>query len=228
VKILIVEDNADFRDYLASILKREQFSVLCAADVDEALAIMHHSAIDLVLSDVELGGASGVALCRTLRQDARTATIPLILLSGVKMAEEEQVRGLNEGADDYLLKPVSNKLLVSKIRTVIRRYAAPTELQDVLTVEDLVLDARAWTVKVKGRDITLTRKEFDLLLLFLRKQSRVFTPAQLLEAVWGYDSEQYDDTRTVKVHISSLRGKLGAKLAEKIVNVPGVGYKFDP
>jgi DNA-binding response OmpR family regulator len=169
----------------------------------------------------------GFALCREIKWDRRTSDIPIILLSGAHTEEEAQVKGLEYGADDYLVKPISPKFLISKIRTVLRRYAAPEELQDLLTVEDLTLDVQAWTVTVKGKVVLLTRKEFDLLLMFLRKRGRVLRPAFLLENVWGLDPSEHTDFRTIKVHISSLRKKLGRRLGEKIVSVSGVGYRFD-
>ena len=226
-KVLVVEDERNVRLLLKRILEDEGFLALLAQDANEAFSIAIDSRPDLVLSDVGLKGMDGFALCRELKWDRRTADIPIILLSGAHTEEEAQVKGLEYGADDYLLKPISPKFLVSKIRTVLRRYAAPDELQNVLTVEDLTLDVKAWTVSVKDKVILLTRKEFDLLLMFLRKRGRVLRPAFLLETVWGLDPTQHTDFRTIKVHISSLRKKLGTRLGKKIVNVPGVGYRFD-
>lgn len=179
----------------------------------------------LILADVKLKGSDGFTLCRQLKADQRTATIPIILISGSMIDNEHQVNGLANGADDYLLKPFNPKLLVAKIQAVLRRYASPAELTDWLKVEDLILDAKAWTVTVKGKPVHLTRKEFDLLLTFLRRRGHVLHPTFLLESVWGY-TQDTDDLRTVRVHISSLRSKLG-HFGEHIINIPGVGYKLD-
>jgi DNA-binding response OmpR family regulator len=227
-KILLVEDDESFAKYVCVLLGKERYRVVVAGNAKDAFFAATDSPPDLILLDVVLkGGDDGITLCRRLKGDPRTARIPVLMMSGTKLAEDDQLTGLDQGADDYLLKPVSSKLLVGKVRAVLRRYAAPGELRDLLTAEDLTLDVSSWTVTVKGRAITLTRKEFDLLLMFLRKRGQMLSPASLLETVWGYDPATYTDTRTVKVHIASLRAKLGPKVGDKIVNVPGVGYRFE-
>jgi DNA-binding response OmpR family regulator len=225
-KILLVEDDASFAKCATTILQHERYRVIVADQPEEAFLMATNEVPDLILLDVVLKGTNGISLCRRIKAEPRTARIPVILMSGQRLEEDDQLEGLCQGADDYLLKPVSSKLLVGKVRTVLRRYAAAWELADLLTVEDLMINVSSWTVTANGRAIALTRKEFDLLVTLLRKRGRVLSPMYLLETVWGYDSASYDDTRTVKVHMSSLRGKLGPKIAEKIVNVPGVGYRF--
>jgi two-component system response regulator RegX3 len=226
-KVLLVEDDTEFLKYLSTLLRQEGFVVSRAEDADEAMLSATQSPPDLILSDVKLKGIDGITLCRQCKADKRTANIPVILLTGSEKESEDQIRGLESGADDYLLKPISGRLLIAKIKVVLHRYTSAEELQDLLKVEDLTLDVKAWTVTIKGKPVYLTRKEFDLLLTFLKKRGRVLNPSFLLEHVWGYDPATYDDARTVKVHISSLRTKLGPRFGEKIINVPGVGYKFD-
>jgi DNA-binding response OmpR family regulator len=226
-RILLVEDDATFAKWVATLLQSERYRIRVAQDADDALLRATTEQPDLILIDVILDGTNGLALCQRLKADPRTARIPIILMSGQRLDEDDQLAGLCQGADDYLLKPVSGKMLLGKIRTVLRRYDVDRELTDVLTAEDLTLDVSSWKVMVRDKPIALTRKEFDLLVTLLRKRGRVLRPSYLLETIWGYDSMAYDDTRTVKVHISSLRNKLGHKLAEKIVNVPGVGYRFE-
>jgi DNA-binding response OmpR family regulator len=224
-KILLVEDDPTFAKYVATVLRQERYRVMVADEAEEAFLTAADAAPDLILLDVVLHGSDGFTLCRRLKEDKRTAGIPVIMISGRRLDEEDQLEGLGLGADDYLIKPVSGKLLVGKVRAVLRRYAASGE-GDLLKAGELTLDVSSWTATVDGKPVDLTRKEFDLLATLLRKRGRMLSPAYLLETVWGYDPAVYDDTRTVKVHISSLRAKLGKKLGDQIVNVPGVGYRF--
>lgn len=223
--ILIVDDDPTIRNCLADFLKEAGFQVIQAEGADEAILIATQSPPDLILSDVILKGVDGIALCRKIKTDSRTTSIPLILMSGIKTEGDDQVNGLAIGADDYLIKPFEGKLLVAKVQAVLRRYTVPAELADWLKVEGLILDAKAWTVTLEGKAIYLTRKEFDLLLKFLRRRGHILHPSFLLESVWGHTNDT-DDFRTVRVHVSTLRKKIG-RLGKKIINVPGVGYKFD-
>jgi two-component system, OmpR family, alkaline phosphatase synthesis response regulator PhoP len=195
--------------------------------VQEAFNYLDEHKVDLVLSDVVLAEDDGVSLCRKLHERPETAHIPVVLISGRRIEEGDQVEGLHAGADDYLLKPVSGKVLVAKIHSVLRRYKAPTDLAEALKAHDLSLDVRARVATVKGKRIALTRKEFDLLTLFLQKPGQMLTSAYLLERVWGLDPSADVDTRTLTVHISSLRGKLGGDLGRRIATLPREGYRFD-
>lgn len=225
-KVLIVDDDHTIRNCLSDFLQDAGFQVVQAEGADEAILIATQSPPDLILSDVVLKGFDGIALCRRIKTDPRTINIPLILMSGLKTEGDDQVNGLTNGADDYLLKPIDGKLLIAKIRTVLRRRTEPAELEDVFTAGDLTVDRNAWTVSVKGAPVSLTRKEFELLLTLLRKRGRVLPPSFLLETVWGYGGDAYAGSRTLKVHIASLRSKLGPAIGKQIINVPGVGYKF--
>lgn len=227
-KVLAVDDEEDSLTVLKQRLENDGFSVVTAKGADEALRAAADSAPDLVLSDVAMPGADGFALCRRLKSDSRTAGIPVILISGLHSSEQDQLEGLEGGADDYLPKPYPPRLLSAKIRTLMRRYAAPQELGETLAAEGLALDVQARTVSHKGRRVGLTRKEFDLLTLFLRKPGRALGADYLLETVWGYDPADYNDPRTLQVHVSSLRKKLGPKLGKRIVSVTGHGYRFEP
>lgn len=226
-KVLVVEDDADAREILSEHLRREGFTVAAAQGAREALLQAVDWRPDLMVSDVAMPETDGFQLCRALRADARTAGIPVILISGSKTALEDQIEGMGEGADDYLVKPYSPSLLVAKIRAVLRRYSFPPELQERLRVAGLELDGASRKVRARGREIYLTRKEFDLLALLLRKPGRVLSVPYLLETVWGYDPAQYNEPRTIQVHVSTLRRKLGRSLGSRIVNVPALGYRFD-
>ena len=226
-KILIVEDNSAFRKMVKTVLEEEGFAIVEAENPEEAPNLAKTHQPNLILMDVVLGESSGIELCQKLKAQPYTSSIPVILLSGAQTDEEFQLQGFEEGADDYILKPISNELLVAKVRAVLRRYASAEELADVLEAEGLALDVKARKVMVSGQPIALTRKEFDLLTALLRKRGNVVYTTQLYHTVWGYVASAPVDSHTVKVHVSSLRNKLGAVLAKKIVNVPGLGYRFE-
>lgn len=226
--VLLIDDERDSRVVFKGMLERGGFSVLEASSAQEAVRAACKSKPDLILSDVSMPGADGVALCERIKGDPRTRAIPVVLMSGVHKGEDEQAEGIEKGADDYLPKPVSGGLLFAKLHAVLRRYAAPEELRETLRAAGLVLDVQARTVTLKGRRVPLTRKEFDLLTTFLRKPGRVVGVPYLLETVWGYDPADYNDPHTVGVHVSSLRKKLGPSLGRRIVSVSGLGYRLDP
>ena len=226
-QILVVDDDEQQRRVLTLLLEKEGFRVVTADRGDRAFTLAAQSPPDLVISDVAMPVEGGVSLCHRLRHDRRTARVPVLLMSGQHKDADDQAAGIEKGADDYLLKPITPRLLRAKVAAVLRRYEAPKELKDVLRLNGLLLDVAARTVEVKGQPVALTRKEFDLLTLFLRKARHVLRPTYLLEAVWGYDPADYNDTATVQVHISNLRKKLGASFAKKLVSLPGVGYRFD-
>lgn len=225
-KVLVVDDDAQHRSYLKTLLSEDGFAVSAAESGAAALAAVAKSRPDLVLSDVAMPGMSGLTLCRRLKADPRTAGVPLVLMSGARKADDEQAAGIEGGADDYLLKPFTPRLLLAKVRGVLRRFDAPEELKDVLELEGLTLDVQTRTATLKGRPIPLTRKEFDLLTALLRKQGRVLSVPFLLQTVWGYDPKDYSDPHTVETHVSSLRRKMGPKLAKRIVTIPTRGYRF--
>ncbi len=226
-RILIVDDEADNRRMYGDLLEAEGYSVRRAASADEAFALAIAAPPDLVLSDVSMPGGDGISLLGRLRAEKRTARVAVILMSGVRLEPDDQAEGLEQGADDYLPKPVSPVLLRAKISAVLRRYGAPDELGDVLKSQGLTIDVASRLVTAGGKRIALTRKEFDLLTTFLRKPGRVLSIPFLLESVWGYDPADYSDPHTVGVHVSTLRKKIGAKVGEKIVALPGLGYRFD-
>jgi DNA-binding response OmpR family regulator len=209
------------------LLEAEGYSVRRAASADEAFALAVESPPELVLSDVSMPGGDGLALLSRLRAEKKTARVPVILMSGVRADVDDQAEGLEQGADDYLPKPVSPVLLRAKIAAVLRRFGSPQELGEVLKSQGLTLDVSSRLVTSAGKRIALTRKEFDLLTTFLRKPGRVLSIPYLLETVWGYDPADYSDPHTVGVHVSTLRRKIGAKVGERIVALSGLGYRFD-
>lgn len=227
-KVLLVDDEPDMLTAYRVLLEGAGFSVLCAGSVREALAAARDSRPDLVLSDVAMPEADGKALAAALRGDPATAAIPVVLMSGAYKEEADQAEGLEAGADDYLPKPASPRLLVARLRAVLRRANAPAELAETLKAEGITLDVASRVVTQAGRRVPLTRKEFDLLTTFLRRPKRLLSIPYLLETVWGYDPAEYNDPRTVTVHVSSLRQKLGKRFGARLASVPAMGYRFDP
>lgn len=226
-KVLLVDDEPDMLTTYRGLLEKAGFSVLCAGSAREAQAAALESRPDLVLSDVAMPEGDGKSLAAALKGDPATAGIPIVLMSGAYKEEEHQAEGLEAGADDYLPKPASPRLLVARLRAVLRRAAAPAELAEALEASGIALDVSARIVTQAGRRVPLTRKEFDLLTTFLRRPGRVLSIPYLLETVWGYDPAEYNDPRTVTVHVSSLRGKLGKAFGERLASVPGLGYRFE-
>lgn len=227
-KILLVDDEPDLLATYKSLLESAGFGVLCAGSAREALDLARRSRPDLVLSDVAMPEVDGRALTAQLKADRATAAIPIVLMSGAYKEEEDQAEGLEAGADDYLPKPASPRLLAARLRAVLRRYSAVADSGETLAAAGISLDVAARIVTQDGRPVPLTRKEFDLLTTFLHRPRRVLSATYLIETVWGYDPAQYNDPRTVTVHVSSLRGKLGKRFGARLVAVPGLGYRFDP
>ncbi|MEK7691633.1 MAG: response regulator transcription factor [Bdellovibrionota bacterium] len=226
-KILVVDDNAGFLNTVVNYLTERSFSTMKAASGEEAMLLVPSSKPDLVLLDSALPGVSGHDVCRRLKKQAGTASLPIIIMSGTKTADRDVLSGFEGGADDYIAKPFSMSVLVARIRAVLRRYAAPFELESVLKRSGIELDPAARTAKISGKPVALTRKEFDLLATLIGKPGHAFKPIFLLEAVWGYDPAEYNDAGTVEAHIYTLRKKLGPKLARHIVSLTGHGYKFE-
>lgn len=226
-KILIVDDDPSVRDVLRRCLTQEGMAAIVTDNGSDALMLVRDSKPDLVVLDAEMPGLDGYAVCRVLKKDPATRSLPVIIMSGAKISEKDVLSGFEGGADDYVLKPFSLLVMVARIRAVLKRYEASEDRDDKIRGKGLELDAAGRTVKAGGKELSLTRKEFDLLATLLSKPGRVLSIPYLLETVWGYDPADYNDPGTVEVHVFHLRRKLGPKLSKLIVNVAGHGYKFD-
>jgi two-component system alkaline phosphatase synthesis response regulator PhoP len=189
--------------------------------------LLRHGMPDLILLDVVLPDGDGKALCKMLRANPKSSAIPVILISASKPTQVDQARGVEAGAEDYLVKPLHGRLLRAKIAAVLRRNNILAQQRKVLAECGLALDIKSRGVSVGGRRVPLTCKEFDLLAAFLDGRGRVLTPTELLESVWGYDTSTYRERRTVEVHVSSLRRKLGEPFASRLKAVPSHGYRLD-
>lgn len=228
IKILLVDDDRKMLEVMRRYLENHDFSVIFTDNGSEALMMARDSRPDLIVADVELPGLDGFALCKAIKSSPDTARVPVIIISGGRTEDEDIVAGYDKGADDYLTKPFAFPVLTAKINAVLRRYAATSGGEaEKIKAQGLEIDPGARTVKIGGKPAALTRKEFDLLTLLLEKKGRVLGVPYLLETVWGYDMATYDNPHTVETHISSLRKKLGPKLAKRIESVTGHGYKFE-
>lgn len=226
-KILVIDDFEPFRKRVEKNLRADGFAVVCAADGSEGRMLAKELQPDLVLTDAVMPGIDGHTLCRVLKQDPATRHIPVVIMSGEMIEERDVVAGLDGGADDYIAKPFSTKVLLARLRAVLRRFEGGPRREESLKKYGIDLDPAAREVRVEGNRVSLTRKEFDLLALFLSKPGRVLKAGFLLEAIWGYDLADYNDPHTVESHISSLRRKLGERAAQRIVTVRGLGYKLE-
>jgi len=223
-RILIIEDDADIALSIKYAMEREGgFLVSVAADGEAGLAEAGREMPDLVLLDLNLPGLDGTEVCRLLRKGETTSQMPIIMLTA-RVEERDKIAGLDLGADDYITKPFSVKEVMARVRAVLRRAARPPETSRTLVQGPLVVDEARRHVSVDGRDIKLTRKEFDLLAELMRRPGLVLTRDQLLARVWDYDHP--GATRTVDVHIRQLRKKLGVEVGGYIETVVGVGYRF--
>jgi phosphate regulon transcriptional regulator PhoB len=222
--VLVVEDEPDIRNLVVHHLTRDGFRCRTAASGPEALARIRAAAPDLVVLDLMLPELNGLEVCRRLRADPATATVPIIMLTA-KTDEVDRVVGLEMGADDYVAKPFSPKELVARVRAVLRR-ARPGEPVRPLTVGGVSLDVARHLVTVEGRPVELTPKEFDLLHALLDAAGRVLSREYLLNRVWGYARADEIESRTVDVHIRRLRAKLGAE-ERRIATIKGVGYRLE-
>jgi phosphate regulon transcriptional regulator PhoB len=222
--VLVVEDEPDIRSLIVHHLEREGFRCRTATSGGEALARVRATPPDLIVLDLMLPGMDGLEVCRRVRADPATATLPIIMLTA-KADEVDRVVGLEIGADDYLAKPFSTKELVARVRAVLRR-ARPGEATRPLEVGGVRLDASRHLVTVGGRSVELTPKEFDLLHALLAAAGRVLSREHLLNRVWGYARADEIESRTVDVHIRRLRAKLGAE-ERRIATIKGVGYRFE-
>ncbi|MCL1126046.1 phosphate regulon transcriptional regulator PhoB [Shewanella surugensis] len=222
-RILIVEDELAIRDMLTFVLEQHGFNTIAAEDYDSALAKLSEPYPDLVLLDWMFPGGSGIQLAKRLRQDEFTRQIPIIMLTA-RGEEEDKVRGLEVGADDFITKPFSPKELVARIKAVMRR-SAPTCLEDTIDVQGLQLDPVSHRVTVGEEVIEMGPTEFRLLHFFMTHLERVYSREQLLDNVWG--TNVYVEDRTVDVHIRRLRKAIQLEGHDRLIQtVRGAGYRF--
>ncbi len=226
-KILVIDDDAAFLRLVEQIFTQEGYEVLKASNGQEGLRVLFAHKPDIVLLDVVMPRMDGWQTCSRIRD---ISDIPIILLTGKHTAEDDIVRGLDYGADDYLLKPVRNRELVARVRAALRRAELPpsSEARMEITYGDdfLTVDVAERKVAVDGKQVKLTPREFRLFALLVENAGRILTHKQVLEKVWGW--EYTDDLDYVRIYISHLRQKIepDPSLPRYIVTEPGVGYYF--
>jgi two-component system phosphate regulon response regulator PhoB len=221
-KILVVDDEPDALEVLGFKLKEAGYTPVFAADGLKAIAAVRIERPDLIVLDLMLPEIDGLEVCKILRRDPATASIPVIMLTA-KAAEMDRVLGLELGADDYVTKPYSPRELVLRIRKLLKRAKTAEESGDHVRAGVLEIDVPRHTALVEGRPVTLTATEFNLLTLLAQRRGRVQTRERLLQDVWGYETAI--DTRTVDTHMRRLREKIGAA-ADYLETIRGVGYRF--
>ncbi|PYO51348.1 MAG: DNA-binding response regulator [Candidatus Rokuibacteriota bacterium] len=225
-RVLVVEDERDVADLIRYNLTKEGYDVVVAPTGSDALKQAREVHPDLVLLDIMVPQLNGWEVCRRLKQDADTKNIPVIMVTG-RVEEGDKVLGFEMGADDYVTKPFSPRELLARIRAVARRgRPGDGEKKAHVQIGDLEIDRYRFEVRMKGRPVDLTPKEFELLAILASAPGRVFGREELLDAVWGRDG--FVEPRTVDVHVARLRAKFtAAKLpAPGVETVRGVGYRF--
>ena len=220
-KILIVEDEANIRELLRLYLEREGYAVIEAENGVEGFKLWKSEKPDMLLLDVMMPVMDGWAVSKEIRAES---DVPIIMLTA-KGETADRVSGLEMGADDYIVKPLEMPEVIARVRAVFRRMA-PDDAPEKLTFDNLVIDKQAYDLVIKGKRVDAPPKEIELLYYLASSPNRVFTRAQLLDDVWGFD--YFGDTRTVDVHIKRLREKLeGVSDKWEVKTVWGVGYKFE-
>ena len=225
-KVLIVDDEKDIVELIAYNLKKEGFAADSAPDGETALAKIKKGNYGLVILDLMLPGLQGIELCRILRNDPATSSLPVIMLTA-KGEEVDKVVGLEMGADDYITKPFSPRELVARVNAVLRRAEERPASARIIKEGVLVIDKDAYAVTRKGIQIKLSATEFRLLLYLVERKGRVFNREQLLNAVWS--DEAFVEPRTVDVHIRRLRAQIEENPSNPsyIKTLRGAGYFFD-
>ena len=222
-KVLVVDDEQDLLEILKFNLETEGYEVQTATSAEEALGLDIQT-FDLLLLDVMMGGMSGFAMARKLKDNPSTAKVPIIFLTA-RDTENDTVTGFNLGADDYISKPFSIREVMVRVRAVIRRTAEPQNApSNVLAYQGIVMNMDLKTVSVDGVDVPFTKTEFELLHLLLDERGRVFSRQELIDRVWPKDVLVLD--RTVDVNITRLRKKIG-RFSKCIVTRLGFGYYFE-
>jgi DNA-binding response OmpR family regulator len=220
-RILVVDDELDVREVVQLNLGKEGFEVIAAADGESALDLLRSEPYDAAIVDVMMPGMDGLALCRAIRQDPALRTLPVLLLTA-RDSEMDQIIGLEVGADDFISKSASTRLITTRLKAALRRHDQQKEVAGDLTFGTLNFDLDRREVLGPGGPLALTTREYALLQLLAENPNRVFTRDDLLSRVWG--DEVVVTERTVDVHVKNLRQKIGAD-GDLIETVRGVGYR---
>jgi two-component system phosphate regulon response regulator PhoB len=221
-KILIVDDETDALEILGFKLREAGFNPIFAKDGTRAIAAAKDEKPDLMVLDLMLPEVDGLEVCKILRRDPITASMPILMLTA-RAAEMDRVVGLELGADDYVTKPFSPRELVLRIRKLLSRNKTTNDTSGYIKIGEIEIDVPTHVVKISGQEIVLTLTEFNLLEILAKRRGRVQSRERLLQDVWGYENPI--DSRTVDTHMRRLREKLGSS-ASYLETVRGVGYRF--
>jgi len=221
-RVLIVDDEAPIREMIAVALEMAGYECMEAENAQQAHSLILDHKPDMVLLDWMMPGTSGIEFARRLRKDEVTADVPVIMLTA-KADEDNKIKGLEAGVDDYIIKPFSPRELVARLKAVLRR-ATPKGVEEPVTVDGLTLDPISHRVTADGQPVELGPTEFRLLQFFMTHQDRAYSRSQLLDMVWG--GNVYVEERTVDVHIRRLRKALGRRHDYLVQTVRGTGYRF--
>jgi two-component system alkaline phosphatase synthesis response regulator PhoP len=223
--MLIVEDDKDISKMLEYNLRKEGYSVLATPNGEDALDIADKDRPSLIILDLMLPGIGGLNVCKILKKTASTSSIPIIMLTA-KSQESDKVAGLDAGADDYVTKPFSLKELMARVKAVERRVKERELFPDTFRKNDLAVDFGRITVTIKDKPVELTAREFELLKALIKARGKVISRDELLDNIWGFGNSSRIETRTVDVHIRTLRKKL-RNAKDLIITVKKFGYRFD-
>lgn len=221
IKILIADDEPDILEFVKYNLEKEGYQVFTAENGNDALQIAQTNLPHLIILDIMMPELDGMQTCKALRNDARFSETLIIFLTA-RNEEFTQVVALDLGADDYIAKPIRPRLLVSKVKSLLRRYTTDEPEQEIQRIADLEIDREKFMVRRGNETIDLPKKEFNLLYLLASKPGKVFGREEILARIWGDDVIVND--RTIDVHIRKIREKLGEHY---IKTIKGIGYKFD-
>ena len=220
LKILVVDDESRMRKLVRDFLEREGFAVIEAGDGQEAVEIFYENKdIALIILDVMMPHMDGWETCREIRKDSK---VPIIMLTA-RSEERDELQGFELGVDEYISKPFSPKILVARVEAILRRTNAISQ-DKLLQVNGIEIDKSAHIVRIDGKEIELSFKEFELLTYFLENQGIALSREKILNNVWNYD--YFGDARTIDTHVKKLRSKLGEK-GDYIKTIWGMGYKFE-
>ena len=223
IRILLVDDEPDLVELVSYNLTRAGYKVASVPDGEEALDAIKRSAFDLIVLDLMLPGIQGTELCRIMRNNPKTASLPIIMLTA-KGEVSDKIHGLETGADDYMTKPFSPQELIARVKAVLRRTGDKAVLAKIINIGDLKIDKERYTVSKGDAQIHLSATEFKLLLYLVERRGRVFSRDQLLDAVW--EDDRFVEERTVDVHVRRLRTQIEDDPSEPVYikTRRGVGY----
>lgn len=220
IKVLVVEDDKKINDILADYLETDGYQVLCARDGIEALSLFEREEIQIIILDIMIPKLDGWSVCRRIRQKSDV----LIIILSARSEEDDKLLGYELGADEYITKPFSPKVLLACMSALIKRSQLNSQPSSILSHKELVINKDSYSVTLNGEKLQLTIKEYELLLMLMENPGKVFRREALLNSIWDY--EYYGDGRVIDTNIKTLRRKL-RDYSSYIQTVIGVGYKFD-